>query len=200
MTIERGEWTRTLGGGWRPLFVWILATLTITLAGPRLAEWLPSVALGVLIVLFYGAWPLALAGWSLWRRHWLAALGVVLAGVGLTYGMFGVALAGCYLNFLAHKPAYDRIVDDAKAGNLSGRATVYGLRGRRSGVEFIVEAPSAVTFPWSHDQGSFLGITYDEAKCPRPPPKPPVKGMKHAGALGTSLRLNGHYCLVTFVS
>jgi hypothetical protein len=176
-----------------------LATLGITIAGPRLLEWTPNVVIGVVVVLFYGICPLALLGWNAWRHRWLVALNVVLATAILFAGVNRVAVAGSYLNFLAHKPVYDRVVQEAKGGTLSGRSDEHGFfRGRRSGVKFtfLAEALPAVMFPWSDKHGSFLGVVYDEADCPRPPPKPPIPGLKQAGSIGLSLRLSGHYCLL----
>jgi hypothetical protein len=185
---------------------WIVVAVVFWLALMRLLELLSPVAFGVVWAAVYLGAPLVLLLWAISRAirrrgPWLFVPAVLFAAVVvLASGIFLVQVSA-YLNFLAHKTAFDAVVADAKAGRLD-RA------GSRHGVRYILpfERPDAVVFPWNHDtHGGWIGVAYDEDDCPpKPPPRPePTKAgeppmIKNAGRMDERWRISGHYCFSVF--
>ena len=101
----------------------------------------------------------------------MTAVALIVAGIPLFQ-------ASIYINFWAHRGAYDAVVAAARAA------------GRPAG---------AIAFSWN----AGMGVTYDEALCP-PKAVPPTESrdeagrpaVKQAGKLGSLMPLSGHYCFV----
>lgn len=163
-----------------------------------------------LLLAAMGLGALVLIGWSVWRfarrprSGWVSPIAVVATAAIYVALVVPVANAGLFLNFLRHKPGYDKIVADAKAGRLRDLRTVDGMVvGVRHGERFQLarERPLLVHFEgwWAGDYDVFE-IYYDEENCPgrnggRPTRAAGRDGEPQMLMLGYTLHLAGHYCL-----
>lgn len=140
------------------------------------------------------------------QRWWPASVALLTFCVAIVPLTAPLAYAGVWLNFQLHKPAYEAVITDWKAGRLPNPPDARGcVHGSAHGVEyssFECTRPQ-LAFPWGDDPASLTGVMYDEEDCPRAPPEPlppprvngEVPPMKNAGKIGSSLHLGGRYCL-----
>lgn len=204
-------WRTVLG---RVLLAWmglcLLTSLTfvsmIEVVGAKAWPWvLAAVYLGGGLIMLLACAATAVANP---RRWWPASVALLAFGVTIVPLTIPLAYAGAWLSFQIHRPAYEAVVTDWKAGRLPSHPRVPEcVQGIAHGVAFssFMCGQPQVVFPWGRDDAAgFLGVIYDEVDCPRRPPEPqpppPANGempmMKNAGKIGSSLHLSGRYCLV----
>jgi hypothetical protein len=209
-------WRTALG---RVLLAWMGLITLLLLAYGRLLEVLSLDAYSWGFTAAFLAAPVAFLHWCAWelvrrpRLMWPALLALVLFCASVVAGIEWVGRPGAYLNLLAHRAEYDRIVADAKAGRLPGLNSKDWVEGTQNGTRYVLTGadPGGVIFPWDHrPYGGWTGVIYDEEDCPpRPPsppspPPPPHTGpgdppvMKNAGRLDSRFHLSGHYCFTSF--
>lgn len=191
----------------------------------RLCEMLPGAPVLAVVTALIILPTLPLLGWCLGavirrpRRDWPGLPMLLAFCFALIFGFDTLITTGARLNFLSHRPVYERILGEARAGRLPLDENGWST-GRRYGVAYATNPGGHPTaqFEWGGASDGFFGVVYDEWECfgrkppaetPRtisaaPPPvaddgtEPPV--MKNAGRLG-GLRwpLSDDACLMHIV-
>jgi hypothetical protein len=178
-----GETSETYRPVWRTrlaavMVAWMAVVIGLTLAAPRLVETAPPSFAPIAIVAIYLVPPPLLLVWSFWTMlrepmtGWIAPTLLMTFLGGFVPAFQPLLRTGVRMNFEAHRPAYEAIAADAKAGRLVGAANGRGwVEGEHGGVRFRYRAtdPSFMEFPWVDRYGLGVGIRYDETPCvPRP--------------------------------
>lgn len=151
------------------LLAWIVAVLGATLAAGRLMEMIPPPVLVWAAIGLYLAPIPPLLAWGVWAMlrepmtGWMAPTLLMAFCGGFVPAAKPLFDAGVDLNFIARRPTYDAIVQDARAPppRVGGR-----VEGERDGVRFryIVERPGEIAFIWADGEAG-AGIRYDDTPC-----------------------------------
>jgi len=195
----------------KALLAWVGLALVTTLAFARLMELLDEKPLAAVLVTVCLAAPLGLLVCCCWklrgnpRANW-PPLAVLLVSIGVLFAASGPLFdASVYLNFMAHRPAYDRIIAETSTGELSGPVDANGqIVGTRHGVsyQFNPARPRLLQFSWTRDGALLLAVYYDEGRCP----DQSAKQIRRPGLPAPTLRasysrhLAGHYCLMQAIA
>lgn len=155
---------------------WMTLVLSATFAAWRIAEIAPPGLVAGLALLLGGIAPVGLLVWSLWTMlrdpvtGWMAPAALLFFCGGLIPAERPLADAGMRFNFRAHRPAYEAIVAEAKAGRLRPDPGGW-VEGVRDGVRFRYRAdrPGDIEFPWLHETFVRAGVRYNDIPC-RPSP------------------------------
>ena len=174
-----GETSETQRPVWRTrlaavMVAWMATVVALTLAAPRLVETAPASFAPLAIVAIYVVPAPLLLVWSFWTMlrepmtGWLAPTILMTFIGGFVPGFRPLLDAGIRLNFEAHRPAYEAIAADARAGRLVGVSNGRGwVLGAREGVRFRYRAddPGVVVFEWIDAYGFRSGVRYDDTPC-----------------------------------
>lgn len=171
----RPVWSTPLAAA---LLAWMGLVAVATFAAPRLMEVTPPAVAPFMIASLYVVAPLILLVWSFWTMlrepmtGWLAPT-ILMAFAGAFVPVARPLYdAGVRLNFDAHRPAYEAIAAEARAGTLGGRPNARGwITGSRDGVRFRhrLTDPGMIDFAWVQAYGFKAGIRYDDSPCVRRP-------------------------------
>lgn len=151
---------------------WMALVIGLTLGAGRIMEVLPGETLLVLAAGAYLAPVPILLAWSFWAMlrepmtGWLAPT-ILLAFCGAFVPASRPLLdAGAWLNFNAHRPAYDAIVAEAARTRALGDAGG-SVEGSRNGVRFRYRAdrPGEIDFEWARNDAFIEGVRYDDSPC-----------------------------------
>jgi hypothetical protein len=160
---------------WRTWLAATLAAWMLLVVGAIIGVWtiletvpVPVALAAAALLLLAGPALLAAALWAMMRdpvTGWIAPSAMLFFLGGLGPALGPLSDLGARLNFERHRPAYEAIIADAKAGRLvadrEGR-----VEGRRGDVRFRYRAdrPSMVDFAWA---GAPLtsGVRYNESAC-----------------------------------
>ena len=172
---ERPIWRTGLAAA---LAAWMALVLAALLSVWRLGEVLSFESLlGLGVALFVVA-PIALLLLSLLAMlrypatGWMAPAALLFFAGAMVPAFRPITQQALRLNFAAHRPAYDAIVADAKAGRIAVKPNGGGwIVGERDGVRFRYRAdrPGRIEFGWTRGQMFEQGVRYDDAPC-RPTP------------------------------
>lgn len=160
---------------WRTWLAAALAAWMLLVVGGIVGVWALLEAAPAAVVLGGGAL-LALAGvallvaslWAMMRdpvTGWLAPSAMLFFLGGLGPAFQPLSDAGARLNFERHRPAYEAVIADAKAGRLVPNAAGW-VEGERDNVPFRYRAdrPGTVEFAWARGPMA-CGVRYDESVC-----------------------------------
>lgn len=157
------------------LLAWMAAAVCTVLGAWRILEALPPVmALGVGVGLLVVA-PALLLVWSFWTMMrdpvtgWIAP-SALLGFLGGMIPAWGPLLdTGIRLNFETHRPAYEAIVADGRAGRLVRATTSPGgwVEEDRDGLKFRYRGgrPERIDFIWSRNDFLEAGVRYNAHPC-----------------------------------
>ncbi|WP_296596519.1 hypothetical protein [Phenylobacterium sp.] len=169
---------RTIFG--RVLASWLAVGAAFLLLSATIEGLLPERVFGAIFGALAAA-PLALlaAGLGLWIRRratWRAPAGVLAAVAVVAAAALPLSYASVRLNFWIHKPIYDSVVRDAKAGRPIGALQQDGSRrGVRHGVQYDIRPvrPVVVYFQWKTGAMTVRMVEYHEHPTVCPPKPPP---------------------------
>jgi|GEM_PF-6302795 len=164
----------------RTLLAWLLVSPVFLLFSATIEGLLPEPVFAATFMALAAA-PLALlaAGVTLWIRRrttWRAPAGVLAAVAVVVALALPLGYASIRLNFLIHKPIYDSVVRDAKAGRPIGALQPDGSRrGVRHGVRYDIRPvrPVVVHFQWKTAALTIRMVEYHERPTVCPPKPPP---------------------------
>lgn len=165
---------------WRtPLAVMTLAWIGVALGG-LLAAWralelLPPAIAFALAMGIYVVAPVLLLVWAFLTMMrdpvtgWMAPSALLAFAGALVPAWQPLLDYGARLNFEAHRPQYDAIVADGRAGRLLSPAQRPGfwVEEHRDGVVFRYRParPDRIVFPWSRNAILQAGVRYDARPC-----------------------------------
>jgi hypothetical protein len=156
------------------LAAWMALTVLILLGGWRIAEVAPLGLAAPVVAGLLAVPPIGLLAWGFWHMlrepvtGWIAP-SVLLAFCGaMVPASLPLADLGARLNFMAHRPAYDAIVADLRAGRLAGYREPDGwIAGARDGVRYRYPPgrSDVIDFVWTRARLVDAGVRYDAAPC-----------------------------------
>ena len=160
---------------WRTWLAAVLAAWMLMAVGGIVGVWAlletaptPVVLGGAALLVLAGIALLVASLWAMMRdpvTGWIAPSAMLFFLGGLGPAFQPLNDAGAQLNFERHRPAYEAIVAEAKAGRLAPDTSGW-VEGRRDEVRFRYRAdrPGMVEFAWVRGPLA-SGVRYDERVC-----------------------------------